>query len=412
MTRGGRQRGAPAAARDAEDARRPPRPRGGDAWTWRLACREELDDVGEWLRVFDRAAKPGRYYELVEATLPIAGEQRYVVLRGPHGRVRAVQPLFVVDQDVFEGCGPAVRRAVAALRRLLAPRLGTVRTLMVGSAAGDGELGVVAREDLAAAAEALHRALPSIAAEVGARLIVLKEFGAEYRPVLAPFAADGYTRIPSMPRTRLAIGRYASFDELMRLHLARSTRRSLRRKLRDADTAGGLELEVLVDASHLVDELYPLYRNVLERSPLRFEELTPAYLAQLGRALPERVRFFVWRHRGRVVAFDLCLVHGDEIHDQYLGLDYDAPRELNLYFATLRDIVDWAIRHGYRTYVSNPLAYHPKRRLRCRLVPLDLYVAHTNRVVNALLRPVLPLLTPVRRDPVLKTFPDYPRLLG
>lgn len=374
--------------------------------TAELLTRAQLACVDGWERALEPLAKDARYHALVEETLGL-GDQRYLVLRGPDGTLRAVQPLFLLDQDLCAGCGGVVRRAVGLLRRVV-PRLLRFRTLMVGCAAGEGALGCADGDETDTAA-LLHAALQRVAAAERARLVVLKDFPARYRAALEPFSADGYTRVPSMPQTRLPLP-YASFDELSEHSLAKTTRKSLRRKFREAEAAGGLELEVVTDAAPLVAELYPLYLSVYERAQLRFERLTPEFLARIGRELPDRVRFFVWRHGGRIVAFNLCLVHDGELHDEYVGLDYDAPPALNLYFTTLRDVVDWAIAHGCRAYVSNPLAYHPKRRLRCELVPLDLYVAHTSRVANAVLARVLPLLTPVRRDPVLPTFPDYDRL--
>ena len=58
------------------------------------------------------------------------------------------------------------------------------------------------------------------------------------------------------------------------------------------------------------------------------------------------------------------------------------------------------------------LADDPKRRLKCELMPLDLYVAHTSRVANFVLRRVLPWLEPTRNDKTLREFPNYHALWG
>jgi hypothetical protein len=57
--------------------------------------------------------------------------------------------------------------------------------------------------------------------------------------------------------------------------------------------------------------------------------------------------------------------------------------------------------------VSSALNYEPKLHLRCELAPLDLYVRHTNPVVNAFMKRLLPLLEPTHNDPILKRFPNY-----
>jgi hypothetical protein len=59
--------------------------------------------------------------------------------------------------------------------------------------------------------------------------------------------------------------------------------------------------------------------------------------------MPERVRFFVWRRSGKAVAFGECIVHGDTMYAEYLGLDYSVALRLHLYHYVFRDLVKWGI---------------------------------------------------------------------
>ncbi|MDB5330295.1 MAG: hypothetical protein JWP03_1446, partial [Phycisphaerales bacterium] len=188
--------------------------------------------------------------------------------------------------------------------------------------------------------------------------------------------------------------------------------KDLRRKFRDAAEAAPIELQVVEDVTPYVDEVYPLYLNVFNRSPLQFEKLTKEYLCRLGREMPDKVRFFIWRQNGKAIALSVCLLQGDSIYDEYLGLDYDVALDLHLYFYTLRDVIEWAMKHGCKWYCSSALNYDPKRRLKCELMPLDLYVTHTMPLANAVLRRVLPWLEPTRNDRILQEFPNYSEVWG
>ena len=205
---------------------------------------------------------------------------------------------------------------------------------------------------------------------------------------------------------------YDSFDDYAARALSRATRKDLRRKFAAAARASPIEISVLTDISPLIDEVFPLYLQVYERSNLHFEKLTPQYLCELGRRMPDKARFFVWRQDGRVVAASVCIVHGATIHDEYIGLDYTVALDLHLYHLTFRDIVSWAIANGYRRYVSNGLSYDPKLHLKCRLEPLDLYVRHTSPAIHWALAVVLRLVEPTRYDRNLKLFSNYPELWG
>ena len=104
---------------------------------------------------------------------------------------------------------------------------------------------------------------------------------------------------------------YPSFEEYMARALSRKTRQDLRLKFRAAAAAPPITLTVVHDITPDIDEVYPLYLQVFERSKLRFEKLTREFLCELGRRMPDKVRYFIWRQEGRVIAFSLCMVEGE-----------------------------------------------------------------------------------------------------
>jgi predicted N-acyltransferase len=211
-----------------------------------------------------------------------------------------------------------------------------------------------------------------------------------------------------MPMTRLSL-HYNNWDEYFGT-LSKATRKDLRRKFRKAEQAPRIEMEVVNDITPLVDEIYPLYLAVHERSPLKFETLTKDYFRAIGQRMPERARFFIWRQLGKIVAFSFCLVCDDKIYDECIGLDYSVALDLHLYFYTLRDIISWALQQGLKYYYSNPLNYEPKLHLDCELVPLDLYVMHTSPLLSPIFRRFIKYLGPTRHDPVLQRFPNADQL--
>lgn len=368
-----------------------------------VATRQQLEQVPAWSRAFARQRKDRRFYEIVEDTIQQGFDYRYFVLEDRQGAVRGVQPFFLLRQDLLQGSGPRVMGLAKKVRQVF-PRFLTMRTLMVGCAAGEGHLDQADEEHHWIAAQ-LHEALAQYARQVKAPMVVLKEFPAAYRSALAPFSTNGYTRVPSLPAIRLPLT-YKNFDEYMAKALSKATRKDLRRKFRDTADAQ-ITMEVLHDVTPYVDELYPLYLQVFERSDLHFEKLTKDTLCRLGQEMADKMRFFVWRQQGRAIAFSICMVNGDEIHDEYVGLDYAVALDLHLYFMTMRDVLEWAMQNGYRWYYSTAMGYDPKLRLKCELAPLDLYVTHTCPPINFLLRRVLPWLEPTRNDPALPKFANY-----
>ena len=174
-----------------------------------IAKLEDIEGHPAWAGAFAHQRKDARYYEIVDRTIRQEFDYRYLVFWGEGGAVIAIQPVFLLDQDLLAGAGRRALAIAGALRRVL-PRALTVRTLMVGCAAGEGHLGSDEPAAAEQAAQALHAALEPVAKQAGARIIVLKEFPAPYREALRTFAENGYTRVPSLPMTQLGIA-YPNF---------------------------------------------------------------------------------------------------------------------------------------------------------------------------------------------------------
>ena len=374
----------------------------------RVLSRADLGSHEVWTRAFEGKTKDHRFYEIVADTLGSNFEHHYVLLEDTAGKVRGIQPVFFVQQNLVEGI-PALRAAVEKVRQRF-PRFLTMRLLMIGNAAGEGHLSACAAGDEAWVARALHEVLPLFARQAKASLIVFKDFPATYRNTLSDLAQTDFTRVPSMPMTELKLN-YRDFDDYVTT-LGASTRKDLRRKFRKIAAAEPIDVEVVSDLTPFVDEVYPFYLQVHERSPMKFERLTKEFLSELGRRMPDRVRFFIWRQNGKAIAFSVALVHDDTIYDDYLGLDYGVALDLHLYFHTLRDILSWSLAERLKRYRSSPLNYQPKLHLGCDLYPLDLYVRHTNPVLNKIFPPILKLLEPTRHDPILQRFSNAHELHG
>ncbi len=381
-----------------------------DAVSLTVASRADLVNDQAWLSAFSGTRKDHRYYEIVEDTLHPEFVHRYLAVKDRAGVTRAIQPFFVVHLDITEGVSRGIKPLIRLIRRLW-PSFMRVRTLMLGCAAGEGHLDATDKASRGMIARFLAVSLVEEARLRNAKLIVFKEFPAMYRESLDCLRHHGYSRVPSMPAVRLRID-YPSFDDYMRRALSGNARTHLRRNLRASERPPAIDLDIIDDISPFIDEAYPLYLQVYEKSNLHFEKLTNEYFCNLGRRMPDKVRYFLWRRSGRLIAFSTCMLEGDTFCAEYLGLDYAVALDLHLYFRVFHDEVSWAIANGYRWYRSGPLQYHPKLQLRFRLEPLDLYVRHTSKIFNAALTWLLPLIEPTRYDPILQKFPNHAELRG
>lgn len=366
-----------------------------------------------------------RYYQVVQHALVADFPLHYLLLLDSSGEFRGLHPFFAVRQDILAGTRGRLAGIARRIRRFI-PNFLTLKTLMVGNPAGPATLGLrnfnVGPDDTAWTARALSEALQAYARQQRIRVLVFKDFPAGQRHAMKDLthANNGFGRLPSMPMTRLPISSYSSFDDYLQKTLSKSMRKDLRRKFRDsADQA--IHLSVAHDISDCVDEVYGLYLQVFNRARLKFEKLTPEYFLELGRRMPDRVRFFLWRlggSQGRLIAASVTLIDpGEEtgeraLYDLYLGMEYPLALDLHLYFLTMRDILAWAIAHRIDAYYSTPLNYDAKLHLRHQLVPQDLYVRHVSPLFNPLFKWAMRFAEPTAHDKILQKFPNAHELKG
>jgi hypothetical protein len=369
----------------------------------RVVSRAELRDCPIWRSTFATSRKDHRYYEILEDTVQDRFDYKYFLITDDRGDGIAIQPFFVMDQDMLEGVASLAR--VAASIRKLFPRFMMMRMLMVGCTAGEGHLAASPLISSTEIGKTLAANLIRHAKALNARMVVMKEFPAHYRAALDPLLERGFCRVPSMPAVSLDVV-HSSFDEFMQKALRANARRHLKKNLA-ATKAANITMQVTNGPDLALEDIHRLYLQVFEKSEFRFEKLTLDYFRRIAAQMGDKARFFTWRRDNELIACSLSMVEGQTLHLEYLGLDYQVANDLHLYHHTFRDQYNWAARNGLTRIWSSALGYDPKLHLRFRLDPLDLYVQHVQPLMNAILQRALKWMVPARYDKTLKKFPNY-----
>lgn len=391
-----------------------------------------VPEESEWLeQTLCGHAKDARYYEICMDTIQERFVYQFFILKSRKGEILAIQPSFLTDQDLLGGLSATLHKPVDWIRKVW-PRFLNLRMLMLGCTAGEAHLAVGPSSEYSRTniLDCLFDGINSFSRFAKVQIITFKDFARSDKFTIQPPAErKGFIFMPSFPATSIPLHQYKSFDDYLQHRLGKAMRKNLRRKFRHvetilwrdgltgsvtehpahADNSTKLIFEVSDNVEHCVDEVHALYQQVFQRSKFRFEELTPSYFVELGRRMPDRARFFLWRcaKTGDLVACSACMVHDGTLYDNYLGLDYKVALDWHLYFVTIRDVMSWAISQGVRQYYSTPLNYEPKLHLKFDLAPLDLYVRHVSDWVNPFFARIAPMLEPTRYDRFLRKFSNF-----
>ena len=239
-------------------------------------------------------------------------------------------------------------------------------------------------------------------------VITFYNLPANYSYTLDFLKRNNFAQMEAFPLARLTI-KERSLEEYIQ-SLGKSTRKDIRRKLRNAYTNAEIKIEERNNLDGLLDRAYQLYLNNLNSGDVSFEKLTPEYFAKISENMPGTVKYFVTWVNGKMAAFNMCFVKDGFTKDKYIGFDYDVAYKYNLYFVTWCHNIDWCIRRGIRYYQPGTCDYDPKIRLGSDLVPLYISSRLINPVINHLTAPVMKLIEPRRFDPVLNNLSKYKKI--
>lgn len=375
-----------------------------------IATLSEVQKLPEWQTAFMNHAKDWRYYEIINQTINVDQlDYRYLVVRNEKGRVLAIQPGFLIKQDILEGSSEKVKKLADKVRSVW-PGFLKMKTLMIGNSAGPGYLQPTDEKDRAETVRILSRHLVSAAKELGVYLVVFKEFPRSEFNSMSPLVKDGpFAVIPSLPKTVQDLSGFKTFDEFLKAQ-SQNGRAQIKKNLK-ASTGPNISpvtFEVHSTAHESIDQIHALYKQVFDKATQKFEILTPEYFRLLSERMSDKMRFFLWKQDGRIIGMGLNMIEGDTLLTEYVGLDYATTHDLKLFFRMHYDTVTWAINNGFKRLLNTPTAYEYKRRFGQTLTPVDLYLAQTfSSVFNGLLKKFAVKMDPTVNEPELPKFPNF-----
>jgi len=182
---------------------------------------------------------------------------------------------------------------------------------------------------------------------------------------------------------------FSSVDEYLS-RLSKTTRKGFRRKLKSRDA---LEISRISTGDKIfsdvktINEFYSLYLNVFQQSEIHFDKLTRDFFSSMLQDAINSGIVMIYRHQGELIGYNICFVHEDKLIDKYVGFQYPAAREHNLYFVSWFENLQYALDHRLKFYVAGWTDPEVKKSLGADFT----FTCHTvyirNPFIRALLKP-------------------------
>jgi predicted N-acyltransferase len=320
------------------------------------------------------------------------------VLIDQDGEPVACASLCLYQVDLLMLASPGIRDKVGWVQKV-APRLGNVTILMCGLpfSAGQSNLTFASGADRVRVVEVLDTLMRQLARQHGARLVVLKEFGADDREYLAPLTRRGYCSADSAPSYAMSrtFPDLAAYCEALKSHYRSGIRKSLEKFER-----AGCRVVHLEDPDEIrrvyTPDVHRLYEKVVGKAELKLEVLSHRFFHELVEQLQGRATLTVAYRGERIIGFGWGLSTGPAFDGLFCGIDYDHNAECDTYFNVIYNSLDHAFRRGSERITVGQTADAFKARLGCTGTPRYIYVRGTGPVLSWVLRRSVGFIFPSR----------------
>jgi hypothetical protein len=245
--------------------------------------------------------------------------------------------------------------------------------------------------DAAAVVAAIADAAETVARELGATMVVFKEFTVAQQAEAGRLVEHGWFEAASLPGCAMEIP-WTSFDAYLGA-LRAGYRRQLRADLA-ARARGGLVVRRVEGLGGRGNEVFALYQQVMDRAPYQLERLPQAFFTQLEVRAGARCRSLLIEREGQLLGAAVLLRADRSLVFLLAGIDYARSRAHRVYPNLVAEVVAEAIRDGASRLELGQTSYLLKGRLGGTPSDRVLYLRHRRPVVHRALRLAAPALFP------------------
>ncbi|HSH75540.1 MAG TPA: GNAT family N-acetyltransferase [Longimicrobiales bacterium] len=376
---------------------------GGDL---RLEVVEDIHDVPE--SIWDAILDPDdlqathRFVRTCQESGVEDATYRHVVVTDEAGTA-AIATLCSLGVRLDLLAPAAIRRPLTALRRLM-PGLLSFDMAVCGLPVSFNQSCLRVRSGVAvdAVVPLIEAETARFAEEVGARIRCYKELSTEeHQAVGAEVERSGYLKAYSLPSCHIDLP-WENFEEYLAAMRA-GYRRQLSATLRLRDEHG-LRVRSVPDVGSMVDEIAPLYDQVMDRAEHQLERLNRAFFERLAANLPEAHGLILQDAEGRPLAGAVLLRGPTRSTFLIAGIDYARNRRHSAYENLVTAVVKQAIEWGSCSLEMGQTSLPLKTRLGATPADRWLYLRHANPTWQRILSAGGPLLFPRATVPARRVF--------
>lgn len=334
---------------------------------------------------------------LEKANMPITFHYLRACIKG---EVLVITPCFEYRYSIV-GLSKGPLEVFSRLVKKLLPNLFSIRLFVVGSpvAICKDLIGCNPEfETLVYSERVLQEAFGEIDRKcklAGVGLIIVKEMTSDRMEVLKESFPENMFYAESPATTYVYTGKGDGLDFSSRML---SRHRKLYKGRKSKFCEAGLRWETRYEFEQYAKQMHQLYTNVVNKSSIKFERLTPQFFFEVSKNLPKASFALLCFKGDQLVAFELVL-QGDELHPVYLGMDYAFRDSASLYFNCVYRTIEEAETRQLPYVELGQTSYEAKAGVGAVTRKLYLGLMHRNPIFNRILKVLKNQLFPITEIP-------------
>ncbi|WP_298532242.1 GNAT family N-acetyltransferase [uncultured Algibacter sp.] len=140
--------------------------------------------------------------------------------------------------------------------------------------------------------------------------------------------------------------------------------------------------------------LHKLYLNVCNNAKFNSFILPKDHFYVMKRNLGDDFRVYGYYLEDKLVGFYTLILNGVHLETYFLGYDSEHQYKNQLYLNMLYDMLIFGIEHRFSSIVYARTAMAIKSSVGAKPYNMEMYLKHTNSVLNVILKPVFGLMNP------------------
>lgn len=346
------------------------------------------------------------YLKALEQALPQNITVSYIGIFKNHELVGValIEHVKLYLKDMFR------RSSSSALKRFFKGLLSRVLKgdiLVVGNLTHTGQHGIAfikekisAREFIEAVLEAIKISKAKIKKESGKtiRIIMFKDYfkDDEIHKARRIFESEKFIDVTVQPNMVLNVrpnwismeGYFNSLNKKYRLRYKRARRKFGKIDKQELDTE---------TIKNNTKNLYRLYSNVSNNAKFNTFLLPENHFYSLKKELGNNFKVFGYYSNGSLIGFYSLIINNNTLETYFLGYDSKHQYSNQLYLNMLYDMIEFAVYNKLEYIVYARTAMEIKSSVGAKPLSMFMYIKHTNRLANAVLKLVFNFMKPNQR---------------